>query len=1198
MKKLNISILYAEDDKLTQRLIATFLQKNFETVYVADDGEQGLELFKEHNPNLVITDISMPIMSGLDMIARIREIDKDVNCIITSSNQETNQFVTAIELGVNSFLIKPINPKKLLEQVKRINHNLLLQQEVKTQNALILENEKRYRTLFESAPLGIAIIDQKGHIIDYNDKLLFNLKVINPHSKANLNIYEFIPFINSGITAAFMQCMEQNKVVEKELHYSLKTGKSIDFSIHIAPIIIRGGKSLYQAIIGDISDRKKYEIALRESEKRYKTLFDNAPIGIGIISKEHKYIIANNTLSQMLQYNNEEMEGVSLHELFNRHELQYEINQNLLFDGKVISKEVELRKKDRSSLWALLTILPIEIAGMDVYLSAIQDITSIKKSEQALLHKNTINKAIFEVTTMLLTSKNIPETIYHSLAIIGKIRNASRAYLYTFNNKNGSLDNYHEWNNSSANCKNISNKALLAKDFPWMMENLRKGETILIKSISELPDAAKGLKGRMETLGINAMLAIPIHLNGRLYGFLGFDHINIDNSWFQDDIPLLKTASMILSSAIIKNQQELLLRVNEERLNMAISSSNEGLWDWNIKNGETYFSPGWMKMLGFDEHDLMPMFHTLEGLIDPDDSVRFGQLLKNHINGKTENFEGEFRMITKSGDKLWILLRGRIVDWDINGKAARMVGTQTDITKRKNDEEKISYQKSLLDSVINNIPDLIFYKTTNGEYFGHNKSFAHFVGKDSEEIIGKTDSVLFPAEMAKFFVENDNEMVNRKATYRHKEWMKYPDGRKILLETIKTPFYNAAGEILGLLGVSRDLTENMKNLEALKSSEDRYRGLIQSQNDLVIRISSDMKITFANDAYCKKFGIKADNIKDARYKAFTNSDNSGFLTDRLIELEKPPYRIRFEQNSKVKGHESCIMWDFYAIRDLYGNTVEIQGVGRDITDIKITEERLKQTNAELTKLHVNLERKVSGAVKDLRERDHMLIKQSRQAAMGEMIGNIAHQWRQPINSLGLIVQNFKNAFEMGTMSSEYLNRKVEKITELIDFMSETIDDFRNFFQPNNDKITFSLKETIEKTINFLESNFAHNSIKVENNIKDDVLIKGFPNEFSQVLLNILVNAKDAFLEKNTKDPQIKITLKQLKSKIVITISDNGGGIHKDIIDNIFDPYFTTKEQGKGTGLGLYMSKAIIEKNMGGQLSISNKNQGAEFRIEI
>ncbi|MCF8370928.1 MAG: PAS domain S-box protein [Bacteroidales bacterium] len=1198
MDKLNISILYAEDDTLTQRLIASFLKKKFETVYIADNGEQGLQIYKQYRPDLVITDISMPIMSGLDMIAHIREIDKGVNCIITSSNQETNQFVKAIELGVNSFLIKPINPEKLLEQVQRINHNLLLQQEVVKQNALILENEKRYRTLFESAPLGIVIIDQQGNILDYNNKLLRSLNVVDPETRSDLNIYEFIPFINSGITASFMRCMENNTVVERELHYSLKTGNSIDFSVHVAPILIHGDKSLYQAIINDISDRKKYEVALRESEERYRVLFDNAPTGIGIISKDQRYIMANNTLSQMLQFNNGEMKGVSLPGLFIKHELLYEINQNLLFEGKVIGKEVELRKKDNSSLWALLTILPIEIGGQDVYLSAIQDITNIKKSEQSLLRKNNINKAISEVATMLLTSKNITETINHSLAVIGKIRSASRAYLYTLNKENGTLENHHEWCNPHTYQPKEACKALSISKFPWLMDQLRKGEATFLNSASELPAEATGLKRRMETMGVNATVAIPIHLNGQLYGFLGFDHVNADDSWSLDEIPLLKTASMILSTAMIKNQQDLLARVNEERLNMAITSSNDGLWDWNITTGETYFSPRWMAMLGFDEKDLSPLFNTWESLIDPDDYERFSRLLIDHLKGKTEKFDGEFRMITKSGDRLWILVRGRIVDWDMNGKPSRMVGTHTDITLRKKDEEKISYQKSLLDSVINNIPDLIFYKTVKGEYFGHNKSFENFVGKNSKQIIGKTDFDLFPGEMAKFFQENDDEMVKRKMTYRHKDWVKIPEGKQVLLETIKTPFYNSAGEILGLLGVSRDLTENMKNLEALKSSEDRYRGLIQSQNDLVIRISSDMKITFANDAYCKKFNLEADHILGADYKTLASKEDSKFLTKSIAGLDKPPYRVRLEQNTKLNGLESCIMWDFYAIQDLYGNTVEIQGVGRDINDIKQTEERLKQTNTELKKLHDNLERKVTDAVKELRERDHMLIKQSRQAAMGEMIGNIAHQWRQPINSLGLIVQNFKNAYEMGIMTSDYLDNKVTKITELINFMSETIDDFRNFFQPNNEKITFSLKETVEKTINFLAHNFVHNNIKVENEIKEDVLIEGFPNEFSQVILNILVNAKDAFLEKKIKEPRIKITLKQHKSKTVVLISDNGGGVPDGIIHHIFEPYFTTKEQGKGTGLGLYMSKAIIEKNMGGRLSVANSDIGAEFRIEI
>ena len=1198
MKTLNLSILYVEDDTLTQRLIASFLEKNFETVYLAQNGEQGLKMYKEHQPDLVITDISMPILTGLEMIEEIRSLNSDVNCIITSSNQETNQFVQAIELGVNSFLIKPINPQKLLEQIKRINHNLLLQQEVNQQNALILENEKRYRALFESAPLGIVLVDQEGQIIDYNDKLLHNLNVINPENHKELNIYEFIPFINSGITASFMKCMDRNQVVEQELHYSLKTGKSIDFSVHVAPISIHGKRKLYQAIIADISERKQYEVAMRESEERYRALFDHSPTGIGIVSKDLEYTIANSTLSEMLLYKEQEIKDLSLPGLFTQHEVQYEINQGLMFDGKVIGKEVELRRKDLTTLWAILTILPIEIGGKNLYLSAIQDITSIKNSEQALLLKNNMSRAISDISTMLLTTKNIKDTINHSLAVVAKTRRASRAYLYAMNPDTKLLESYSEWCDRFTPSTEDCQKSLKVKEYPWLMNRLMKGQEVFFKSVDDLPSEAQALRNRMTKVGISALVIIPIHLNGSLFGFLGFDHISSDDFWTKDDIPSLRTVSIILSTSLLKNKQDMLLRVSEERLNMAITSSNDGLWDWNITTGETYFSPSWLTMLGFDANQISPLFNSWENLINPNDLNRFDTALKSHLNGTTESLDGEFRMTTNTGDHIWALVRGRIVDWDINGKPTRMVGILTDITLRKKNEEKITYQKSLLDSVINNIPDLIFYKTTDGNYFGHNKSFASFVGKPSNEIIGKTDHDLFPDEMAQFFCENDQEMVNRKTSYRYKEWMKYPDGQKVFLETIKTPFYNAEGEILGLLGVSRDLTENMRNLEALSSSEDRYRGLIQSQNDLVIRISADMKITFANDAYCKKFDLDPKAILGAEYGQFTTSDNPDFLTKTMLALGNEPYRVKFEQEIIVGKVPNWILWEFYAIKDLYGNTVEIQGVGRDITDLKTTEEQLKKTNSELKVLHENLERKVAEAVNEIRDRDHMLIKQSRQAAMGEMIGNIAHQWRQPINSLGLIVQNFKNAYDMGVMTSEYLDKKVQRITELIQFMSDTIDDFRNFFQPNQDQKSFNVKDTIEKTLNFLDSNFAHNNISVQNFINQDVTIKGFPNEFSQVILNILVNAKDVFIERKVNAPSISIDLKKEKEKTVVTISDNGGGIPDKIIHHVFEPYFTTKEQGKGTGLGLYMSKAIIEKNMGGELSVSNNNEGAVFRIEV
>ncbi len=237
-------------------------------------------------------------------------------------------------------------------------------------------------------------------------------------------------------------------------------------------------------------------------------------------------------------------------------------------------------------------------------------------------------------------------------------------------------------------------------------------------------------------------------------------------------------------------------------------------------------------------------------------------------------------------------------------------------------------------------------------------------------------------------------------------------------------------------------------------------------------------------------------------------------------------------------------------------------------------------------------------VEALREKEQLLIQQSRQAAMGEMIGNIAHQWRQPLNTLGLTIQGFLLFYDLGEFNREFLEKGVGMSMELIQHMSRTIDDFRNYFRPDKEMSTFKVAEAVKNTLSLIEDSFKNRHIDIEIVAKDDPVIYGYRNEFAQALLNILNNARDAFKEGKTAGSKVIITMCGKGRKAVVTVADNAGGIPEEIINKIFDPYFTTKGPQGGTGVGLFMSKTIIEKNMGGRLAARNIANGAEFRIEV
>ena len=260
------------------------------------------------------------------------------------------------------------------------------------------------------------------------------------------------------------------------------------------------------------------------------------------------------------------------------------------------------------------------------------------------------------------------------------------------------------------------------------------------------------------------------------------------------------------------------------------------------------------------------------------------------------------------------------------------------------------------------------------------------------------------------------------------------------------------------------------------------------------------------------------------------------------------------------------------------------------------EEEVEKKTAELKELNENLQKMVDEKVEEIRQKDRALMQQSKLAQMGEMIGAIAHQWRQPLNSLALYVQNLADLAENGELDQKRLEEFEQKSMETIEYMSKTIDDFRNFFRKDKEKTRFNIKEVVQETIHLQAAQLQNRGIEVRTKL-EDVVVEGYRSEFMQVLLNLIANARDAIEEHNKDGGIIEIEVTKEKDEAVVKIKDNAGGIPPTVIERIFEPYFTTKEDKKGTGLGLYMSKDIIER-MGGKIEVKNGEGGAEFTIRL
>ncbi|MFA6196030.1 MAG: hybrid sensor histidine kinase/response regulator [Sulfurimonas sp.] len=260
--------------------------------------------------------------------------------------------------------------------------------------------------------------------------------------------------------------------------------------------------------------------------------------------------------------------------------------------------------------------------------------------------------------------------------------------------------------------------------------------------------------------------------------------------------------------------------------------------------------------------------------------------------------------------------------------------------------------------------------------------------------------------------------------------------------------------------------------------------------------------------------------------------------------------------------------------------------------------QLQESRSALEKLNAELEQRVQERTKEVQEKDKIMIIQSRQAAMGDMIAMIAHQWRQPLSIISMEMNNLRLSIELDEeITKEILIKYTDDVNQQILQLSQTIEDFRGYLKPIQGKEEITIVDILKKTMNLVQKSLENNNITVEINNLSQAKISTYPNQLLQVFINIINNAKEILLNRKVDEAKVIITISDTKDSTLISLCDNGGGIPEEIIGRLGEPYFTTKETN-GTGLGIYMSKLIVSKYLNGNLTWENKDDGACFTIVL
>jgi len=393
----------------------------------------------------------------------------------------------------------------------------------------------------------------------------------------------------------------------------------------------------------------------------------------------------------------------------------------------------------------------------------------------------------------------------------------------------------------------------------------------------------------------------------------------------------------------------------------------------------------------------------------------------------------------------------------------------------------------------------------------------------------------------------------------------------------------------------------------------QYKEAIEKSN-IISKTDVAGIITFVNDEFCKISGYSREELIGANHNIVRHPDveESKFKllweTINAKEIYKDTVKNLAKDGSIFYVNTTVIpildedenIVEFVAIRydvtkevfykeELLRRELELQELNRTL------EKRVQEKTKELEKLNVTLHSRVKKEIAKNEEKRQVMFWQSRLASLGEMLANIAHQWRQPLTELNLTIFNMKKAA---------FNEDEEEVTKLygeskniIKNMSKTIDDFTNFFKPDKDKEPFSVSDSVREAISLLEKLITTEMIAIKMDLHE-IKVLGISNELTQVIINLIKNSSDAFVQNSILIREINITAKEENGYALIELQDNAGGIKEKSTYKVFEPYFTTKHASQGTGLGLFMSKMICEKGMHGSLDVKSKKNITTFSIRI
>jgi PAS domain S-box-containing protein len=819
------------------------------------------------------------------------------------------------------------------------------------------------------------------------------------------------------------------------------------------------------------------------------------------------------------------------------------------------------------------------------------------------------DRLISQISTAFVASSgmDVDREIQHALASIGAFIAVDRAYVFRCRESSGLAGNTHEWCAEGVDARIDHLKSIdIQTELPWFAEHIRKGETFSVASVADLSPEAVLERKHFEAHRIQSLIAVPMIFQSQLFGFWGFDSVSRPRTWSDEDLALLHFVGGIFVNALERKRWEEELRESRERLELAITGTNAGLWDWHVQTGEVIFNEGWAEMIGYRLHELEPVsIQTWTDHCHPYDLNLSAMELEKHFAGKTDIYNCEVRMRHKNGTWVWIRDRGKVVTWDECGKPLRMVGTHMDITAQKLQDavtqaerdmaalwscvgtfrERLevclnaAIQVSSMDCgglyLVNENDGSLALEVCQGlsesfiensRYFSADSFNARTVEK-GDPLFGKFDSIA-PERGALLKLEGLKAIAVIPVHFQ---------GRAIAclnlashsIEILDEQSRKASKQIAAYLGsfIVQEMLEE-KNRQARRDLE----ALFNTIQDMLFILDSKGCIIATNKAAATRLGYDAAELAGRNVLSVHAPDRQQEVLDiveRMIakELEYCHIPLLTKNGRHIPVETKVIMGH-------WNDQPAIYGISRDISE-RI---KLEQQGRQIEKTE-SLSRMAGSIAHNF---NNML---------GVIIGNLELAMLDPQNGRG-VSENLAEAFQAAKKAADLTKRMATYLGQT-NAKHEALDlaDICNEFLPI---LSSEIKENV-----FFEVDFPSNGL----------IVLGNANQIHQVIKILVLNAAESY---DDAGGSIMISITCIESSEIpskhfpvgfrvlhdayacLQVKDAGCGIAEKDLENIFDPFFSTKFTGRGMGLAVALG--IIREHGGAMSMESAPGHGSAFQV--